>query len=347
MDEAGSNLLPITNPGLGHGPDDASGCTGVPIGAPGGALGVGAGATGDVVKQHRSCIGCGYDLFGLQKEGLCPECGRPVAATLAIPLVRELGSAGRTIRTAVAMMALAVWLFLAAGLALVAVVAAAEAADAAAALAVEAVGQAVGQAVVPALAGTGLLLYVLGWSLIAIGVSAAHRCDDQIKKVFPKLALFILLSTAVIASGAFVAVLVIPRGYLLPGRVFLVILSAVTFISSGVHCLGLPMALSALRRLVDGDPSKVARVNYVLFTFILHGVFLLWSLAIAIIMFVQARSTGYANDFDFVAVYITVPFHLAWLLTTAIIFTLRAVQMNREVALMTPRPAPAASKGVA
>ena len=43
MDEAGPNLIPITNPRLGHRPDDASGCTVVPIGAPGGAVGAGPG----------------------------------------------------------------------------------------------------------------------------------------------------------------------------------------------------------------------------------------------------------------------------------------------------------------
>jgi hypothetical protein len=30
-----------------------------------------------VIARHRECTGCGYDLRGLSREGVCPECGRP------------------------------------------------------------------------------------------------------------------------------------------------------------------------------------------------------------------------------------------------------------------------------
>lgn len=29
-------------------------------------------------SRHRACRGCGYDLFGLPAEGVCPECGRGI-----------------------------------------------------------------------------------------------------------------------------------------------------------------------------------------------------------------------------------------------------------------------------
>lgn len=35
---------------------------------------------------HRECVECGYDIFHLQTSGQCPECGKPVARTAALPL---------------------------------------------------------------------------------------------------------------------------------------------------------------------------------------------------------------------------------------------------------------------
>lgn len=32
-----------------------------------------------VVSDHTECHSCGYDLFGLQRDGVCPECGGPLA----------------------------------------------------------------------------------------------------------------------------------------------------------------------------------------------------------------------------------------------------------------------------
>jgi len=29
-----------------------------------------------VIARHRECTGCGYDLRGLSREGVCPECGK-------------------------------------------------------------------------------------------------------------------------------------------------------------------------------------------------------------------------------------------------------------------------------
>lgn len=36
-----------------------------------------------------ACIGCGYDLAGLPREGLCPECGAPVAQAYAPDLLEN------------------------------------------------------------------------------------------------------------------------------------------------------------------------------------------------------------------------------------------------------------------
>ncbi len=41
-----------------------------------------AAATGAMVQEHRACVECGYDLFGLPLAGSCPECGKPVADSL-------------------------------------------------------------------------------------------------------------------------------------------------------------------------------------------------------------------------------------------------------------------------
>jgi len=30
------------------------------------------------VARHRACQGCGYDLFTLPADGMCPECGRGI-----------------------------------------------------------------------------------------------------------------------------------------------------------------------------------------------------------------------------------------------------------------------------
>lgn len=35
-----------------------------------------------MVAQERFCIGCGYNLRTLRREGICPECGKAVAASL-------------------------------------------------------------------------------------------------------------------------------------------------------------------------------------------------------------------------------------------------------------------------
>lgn len=34
---------------------------------------------------HRPCVGCGYDLIGLARSGVCPECGRRIADSLGGP----------------------------------------------------------------------------------------------------------------------------------------------------------------------------------------------------------------------------------------------------------------------
>jgi hypothetical protein len=35
-----------------------------------------------VSDSHQSCIFCGYDLFGLEVSGNCPECGAAVEASI-------------------------------------------------------------------------------------------------------------------------------------------------------------------------------------------------------------------------------------------------------------------------
>jgi hypothetical protein len=35
------------------------------------------------VDQDQACVGCGYNLKGLSKKGVCPECGRAVAGTVS------------------------------------------------------------------------------------------------------------------------------------------------------------------------------------------------------------------------------------------------------------------------
>jgi hypothetical protein len=47
------------------------------------------------VSGHRECMGCGFDLVGLKRSAKCPECERPVARTLDVPLLRERAGAAR------------------------------------------------------------------------------------------------------------------------------------------------------------------------------------------------------------------------------------------------------------
>ena len=57
-------------------------------------LALGAAATVDrTVHEHRWCLSCGYDLFGLDRDGVCPECGRGVAKSLEGDLLRNCGRA--------------------------------------------------------------------------------------------------------------------------------------------------------------------------------------------------------------------------------------------------------------
>lgn len=61
--------------------------------------------------SHR-CIGCGYDLTGSPREGVCPECGIPVAQSLQPDLiqyrlpayVKRLNRGARLVRNAVGLM---------------------------------------------------------------------------------------------------------------------------------------------------------------------------------------------------------------------------------------------------
>ncbi|MGH7130597.1 MAG: hypothetical protein ACREJO_01435 [Phycisphaerales bacterium] len=41
---------------------------------------------GKPVDVHRECLGCGYDIWGQDSEGVCPECGREIRLTLAVPI---------------------------------------------------------------------------------------------------------------------------------------------------------------------------------------------------------------------------------------------------------------------
>ncbi|MBX3359488.1 MAG: hypothetical protein KF745_13795 [Phycisphaeraceae bacterium] len=43
-----------------------------------------------VVGDHRGCVRCGYDVFGLAAEGRCPECGLEVGETLRVELLKRL-----------------------------------------------------------------------------------------------------------------------------------------------------------------------------------------------------------------------------------------------------------------
>lgn len=60
----------------------------------------------------RRCIGCGYDLTGSPREGVCPECGIPVAQSLQPDLiqyrlpayVKRLNRGARMVRNAVGLM---------------------------------------------------------------------------------------------------------------------------------------------------------------------------------------------------------------------------------------------------
>ena len=37
----------------------------------------------DLIRTHVPCLGCGYDLYASQRNGLCPECGREVAYSIS------------------------------------------------------------------------------------------------------------------------------------------------------------------------------------------------------------------------------------------------------------------------
>jgi hypothetical protein len=42
-------------------------------------------ATGPTDQEPLHCLGCGYDLRGLDEKGDCPECGKPISETINIP----------------------------------------------------------------------------------------------------------------------------------------------------------------------------------------------------------------------------------------------------------------------
>jgi|GEM_PF-2655449 len=44
-----------------------------------------------IIPQGRPCIGCGYNLFGLNPDGNCPECGTLVANSLRGDLLEHCG----------------------------------------------------------------------------------------------------------------------------------------------------------------------------------------------------------------------------------------------------------------
>jgi hypothetical protein len=73
---------------------DFSGTDGSGGGAPAEAA---AGAVVGVVGEHRLCLRCGYDLIGLRVDGVCPECGTPVARSLLGDMLRF--SSGEYLRT--------------------------------------------------------------------------------------------------------------------------------------------------------------------------------------------------------------------------------------------------------
>ena len=46
------------------------------------------GPAAEQVKEDRNCVGCSYNLRGLQSDGLCPECGYSIQRSLMGPLLR-------------------------------------------------------------------------------------------------------------------------------------------------------------------------------------------------------------------------------------------------------------------
>jgi hypothetical protein len=42
-----------------------------------------AGLDADIVEGDRPCVNCGYNLRGLGKDGVCPECGTPISFSLS------------------------------------------------------------------------------------------------------------------------------------------------------------------------------------------------------------------------------------------------------------------------
>jgi hypothetical protein len=48
------------------------------------------------LQESMTCVGCGYELRGLQADAVCPECARPIKDTLAE--IEALGPGGRQAR---------------------------------------------------------------------------------------------------------------------------------------------------------------------------------------------------------------------------------------------------------
>ncbi len=65
------------------------------------------GVQNGIITEHRSCLRCGYDIHGLLLSARCPECGCGAGWTLAVPLLRYLGSKRvRRVRTALCLVAI-------------------------------------------------------------------------------------------------------------------------------------------------------------------------------------------------------------------------------------------------
>jgi len=264
------------------------------------------------VTAHRTCIGCGYDVVGLPVDGVCPECGKAVAITRARPLIRDLGDAGLTLHLGVKGMMLAAWIIVASG------------------PAVFVVGQ-----FALAIFGLGLLVYLLSWGWLLRGFVIASRHDRRINQLVTPTMCWVMMVSLIIALGSAAAATAVTMTNNNSERlVFAVLL--LTSLSSAVHFLGLPIALNALRSMVDGRSSAAARWAYNAFTLILHGICLLWSVAVELVM-LSSSSGSASNSLEFAASYLfTLPVHAAWILVTAIVFTRLSFLMARETRLIAP-----------